>query len=199
MFPCSNIHVMNAYVYNLCIREYVNNSPKENVQPPLPLPCPKIYPIIVPGLISYSNTSYFIIVLFDTFHVQESQFLALPISTSKHSLSFTTHFNSSETIMMQCIGLVSYILASIRLIHFGSPSKTAYFDVPLVSICAFFEFNYSFVTHCGVHIVPFLVTPLVSNFSRDYTLTWKRRLVCRYYPLRADGVFPPQYQKGTSL
>ena len=68
MFPCSAVHVMSAYVDHACIREDDNNSPKENVLPPLPLPYPKIYPIIVPGFINYSNTSRFIIEFVDAVH-----------------------------------------------------------------------------------------------------------------------------------
>ena len=68
MFPWSTMHVMNAYVDNLCIREYDNNIPKENLPPPLPLPYPKIYPIIVPWLIIYANTSHFITVFFYAVH-----------------------------------------------------------------------------------------------------------------------------------
>ena len=59
---------MNACVDNVFISEDDNNSPKENVPPPLPLPYPKIYPIIFPGIISYSNTSDFIIVFFGAVH-----------------------------------------------------------------------------------------------------------------------------------
>ena len=62
------MHVINAYVDNVCIHEDDNNSPKENVPPPLPLPYPKIYPIIVPGVISYANTCHFIIVFVDAVH-----------------------------------------------------------------------------------------------------------------------------------
>ena len=74
MFPWSTMHVMNAYVYNICICEDDNNSPRENVPPPVPLSHPKIYPIIVPGIISYANTSHFIIVFFGAVHAYESQF-----------------------------------------------------------------------------------------------------------------------------
>ena len=69
MFPLSTAHVMNAYVDILCIHYDDNNSPKENIPPPLPLPYPKIYPIIVPGIIIYANTSYFIISFFVAVHV----------------------------------------------------------------------------------------------------------------------------------
>ena len=48
MFPWSNVHVINACVYNTYVSEYDTNSPKENVPPPLPVPYPKIYPIVVP-------------------------------------------------------------------------------------------------------------------------------------------------------
>ena len=65
MFPWSTVHVMNAYVDNVCIHEDDNNRTKENTSPPLPLPYPKIYPLIVPGIISYANTSHFIIVSVD--------------------------------------------------------------------------------------------------------------------------------------
>ena len=65
IFPWNTVHVMNAYVDNVFIREDENRIPKENVPPPLPLPYPKIYPIIVPGIISYSNTSHFINVFVD--------------------------------------------------------------------------------------------------------------------------------------
>ena len=68
MFPCITVHVMNSYVDNLCIREDDTNSPKENLPPPLPLFYPQIYPIIVPGIISYANTSHFIIIFFGAVH-----------------------------------------------------------------------------------------------------------------------------------
>ena len=68
MFPWSTVHVMNAYADNVCINEDDNNSPKENVPPPLPLSYPKIYHIIVPEIISYANTSHFIIVIFGAVH-----------------------------------------------------------------------------------------------------------------------------------
>ena len=68
MFNWSTVHVMNVYVDNVCIREDDNNIPRENVPPPLPLSYPKIYPIIVPEIISYANTSHFIIVIFGAVH-----------------------------------------------------------------------------------------------------------------------------------
>ena len=60
---------MNAYVENVCISEDENNILKENVPPPLPFPYPKIYPIIVTGLISYANTYHFIVVFVDEVYV----------------------------------------------------------------------------------------------------------------------------------
>ena len=68
MFPWITVHVMNAYVDNICIREDDNNIPTENIPPTLPLHTPKIYPIIVPGIINYANTSHFIIVFFGAVH-----------------------------------------------------------------------------------------------------------------------------------
>ena len=69
MFPWSTVHVMNAYVDNLCNSEDDNNSPKENVPPPLHLPYPRINRIIIfPGLIRYENTYHFIIVFFGAVH-----------------------------------------------------------------------------------------------------------------------------------
>ena len=59
---------MNTYVDNLYNIEDDNNSPKENVLPPLPLSYPKVYPIIFPGIISYANTSHFVIVFFGAVH-----------------------------------------------------------------------------------------------------------------------------------
>ena len=91
--------------------------------------------------------------------------------------------------------MVSYILASIRLLRFGPPSVTASFDIPLVSICALFDFNSSCLMRVRMPQIHFLVKPWVSNFYHDYNLPWKRRLSCRYYTLHIDGVFPPQYQK----
>ena len=44
-------------------------SQKENVPPLLPVPYPKIYPIVVPKIINYANTSHFIIVFVDVVHV----------------------------------------------------------------------------------------------------------------------------------
>ena len=72
MFPWSTVQVMNAYIDNVYILEDDKNIPKENVPPTLPLPYPKIYPIIFPGLISYANTSHFIIVFSGAVHAQES-------------------------------------------------------------------------------------------------------------------------------
>ena len=69
MFTYSTVHVMNAYVDNLCICEDDNNIPKQNVPPPLPVPYPTIYPILVPCLIRYVNTSHFIAIFVDVFHV----------------------------------------------------------------------------------------------------------------------------------
>ena len=86
------------------------------------------------------------------------------VSTLKDYFSFTIHFNSSKTILIYYTGLISYIIASIRLVQFGSLTRTASFAVTLVSIFAFFDFNYSCVTHDGMPLVPFLVTPWVSIF-----------------------------------
>ena len=51
--------------------------PKENLSPPLPLPYPKIYPIIVPGIIRCANTSHFIIIFVDAFHAYKYPFFNL--------------------------------------------------------------------------------------------------------------------------
>ena len=64
MFTLSAVHVINEYVDKVCIHEDEKNTPKENPPPKIPLPYPKIYPIIVPGIISYANISHFIIVFF---------------------------------------------------------------------------------------------------------------------------------------
>ena len=69
---------------------------------------------------------------------------------------------------------------------------------PGINLCIFY-FNSFSVTHGDMPLIPFLITPWVSIFSHDFTLPWKGRLVCRYYTLRIDGVFPPNYQKGSSL
>ena len=66
MFPWSNVHVMNTYVDNVWNRKDNTNSPEENVAPQFTAPYPKIYPIKVPRLISYVNTSTFIIVFVDS-------------------------------------------------------------------------------------------------------------------------------------
>ena len=126
-------------------------------------------------------------------------FLTLPISKMKKYFSFTTHINSSETILVSCTCVVSYILSSIRLVRFGSPSITASFYVPLVSICAFFGFNYSCVTCSRMLLIPLLVTPQVSFFPHNCTLPFKNNLSCIDYPLRLNGVFPPNYQTSPSL
>ena len=68
MFPWSTVHVMNAYVDNVCINKDYTNIPEENVPPPIPAPYPKIYPLKVPELIRYVNTYHFIIVIFDVVH-----------------------------------------------------------------------------------------------------------------------------------
>ena len=156
--------VNNSYLYNVCIREDDTNSPKENVPPPLPIPYPEIYHIVVPNVISYSNTSHFIIVFDDIFYSYESHFLTLPVSTLKHFLSFTTHFNSSVNILMHYTGLVSYTLASIILVSFEYPFSTSAFVFPLVSICSFFDLDSHFLMHGGMPLIPFLVTPRVSTF-----------------------------------
>ena len=59
---------INEDIYNSFIHEDDTNSQKENVPPPLPLPHPKIYPVIAPGLISYSKTSHLIILFIDAVH-----------------------------------------------------------------------------------------------------------------------------------
>ena len=41
MFPWSNVHIFNAYLYNLSIHEDDKDIPKENLPPPLPLTYPK--------------------------------------------------------------------------------------------------------------------------------------------------------------
>ena len=69
MFPWSTVHVMNAYVDNVYICGDYNNTPKENVPPPLPITYPKIYPIIVPGLICYAKNSHLIVVFVDAVHL----------------------------------------------------------------------------------------------------------------------------------
>ena len=53
---------MNAFVYNVCIHDADTNSPKENLQPPLPIPYLKIYPLVVSKIIRSAKTSYLIIV-----------------------------------------------------------------------------------------------------------------------------------------
>ena len=134
---------MNAYVDNVCMHEDGTNLPKQNVPPPLSFPYPKIYLIVVPKVISYANTSHFIVVFVDVVHAYKSQFLTLPVSTLKHSLSYINHINPSETKLVYCKGLVSYTLASISLVIFGYPFRNSDVDVPLVSICAFFDINSS--------------------------------------------------------
>ena len=69
MFPWIDLHVMNEYVDNAYIHEDDTNISKENVPPPLPVPYPKIYHILVPKIIRYSNTSHSIIVFVGVVHV----------------------------------------------------------------------------------------------------------------------------------
>ena len=69
MFPWIDLHVMNAYVDNASIREDDTKISKENAPPPLPVPYPKIYYIVVPKIIRYSNTSHSIIVFVGVVHV----------------------------------------------------------------------------------------------------------------------------------
>ena len=64
MFTWSNVHIMNAYVVNVCIREDDKKSPKM-LPPPLPITYPKMYSIIFPNIISYANTSHLIIAFVD--------------------------------------------------------------------------------------------------------------------------------------
>ena len=59
---------MNSYVDNVCIFEYDTNIPKENGPPLLPVPYPDIYPIVVPKLIIYVNTSHFILLFVNVLH-----------------------------------------------------------------------------------------------------------------------------------
>ena len=68
MFPCSNVHVMNAYVDNVCILDYDTNNPKGNLSPTFPVPYPNIYTIVVPKPVRYVNTSYFIILFAGVVH-----------------------------------------------------------------------------------------------------------------------------------
>ena len=68
MLPWSTVHVMNVYVDIVLTHEYDNNIQKENVPPPLPFPYPKIYPIIVPGITSYANTSHINILFSSAVH-----------------------------------------------------------------------------------------------------------------------------------
>ena len=74
MFRWSIMRVMNEYVDNVCIFEDDTNSPKQNVPSPLLFPYPKIYSIIVPWTIRYSNTSHFIVIFFDAVHPYEYHF-----------------------------------------------------------------------------------------------------------------------------
>ena len=69
MFPWIDLHVMNSYVDSASIFEDDANSSKENVPPPLPVPYPKKYHIVVPKIIRYSNTSHSIIVFVGVVHV----------------------------------------------------------------------------------------------------------------------------------
>ena len=94
------MHVMNVYVDNASIFEDDTNISKENVPPPLPVTYPKIYHIVVPKIIRYSNISHSIIVFVGVVHAYEYQFLTLSVSTFKQSYSFTIHLNFSKTIMM---------------------------------------------------------------------------------------------------
>ena len=68
MFPWSIVHVINAYVDHLCIHEDDTNIPKENLPPPPPVPYHQTYPILVPNLIRYVNTSHLVIVFVDVVH-----------------------------------------------------------------------------------------------------------------------------------
>ena len=68
MFLLSTVHVINVYIDNSCVSEDETNTSKENVPPPLPVTYPKIYPIVVPKIIRYANTSHFIIVFVDVVH-----------------------------------------------------------------------------------------------------------------------------------
>ena len=66
IFTWSTVYNINEDIYNSFIHEDDTNSQKENVPPPLPLPHPKIDPIIVPGIIRYANNSHFIILFVDS-------------------------------------------------------------------------------------------------------------------------------------
>ena len=68
MFTWSTVHVMNACVDNVYICDDDTNRPKENVPPPLRVPYPNIYPIVVSKIIRYDNTFHFIIVFFGVVH-----------------------------------------------------------------------------------------------------------------------------------
>ena len=68
IFPWSTVNVTNSYVDNVCICEDGTNSPKENAPPPIPVPYPKIYPIVFSNIIRYVNTSHFILVFVDVVH-----------------------------------------------------------------------------------------------------------------------------------
>ena len=78
MFHWSTVHVMDAYLDHVCIRVDENNKSRENVPPKITLPYHKIYPIIVPGIVRYVNTSKFILVFFGAVHALESNFKPYP-------------------------------------------------------------------------------------------------------------------------
>ena len=48
--------------------ELIINRPKENLPQPILVTYPKIYPIVVPKIIIYANTSHLIIAFLDVVH-----------------------------------------------------------------------------------------------------------------------------------
>ena len=60
MFTWSNIHVMNVFVDNVWNHEADTNSPKQMYQQQFLFNAQYIYPVLVPKVIKYANTSYLI-------------------------------------------------------------------------------------------------------------------------------------------
>ena len=131
MFPFITVNVMNSYVDHVCISEDNISSPKVNGPSPLYIPCPNIYPIVVPKLIIYVKISHFVIVFCMYFMRRYFNISTLSVSKLKHSISFMIHFNYSEIILSYCTVLVLYTLAAIILGHFGYPCRTSSFVIPL--------------------------------------------------------------------
>ena len=186
---------MNVYINNVCISEDCINRQKKCTTTTSSLLTQNIYYNSSWFYKIYQNPPFYCCICWCSLFVG---ILILNLTCINIEALFIFHYpiqifwNHTDVVDRICI-----IYTSLNKVGtFGSPSRNSSFSVPLVLICAFFDFNYSCVMHGGMPLIPFPVTPRVSNFSLDCMLSWKRRLSCIDYTLRIDGVFPHSIKKG---